>query len=79
MKLATVGENARRAAEDSTAVGYLEPSGPATRFSRPILESAGIAHIAGDSGSEAMARLLGAVEDAGESPREGVADALDGP
>ena len=41
--LATVGENARRASEDSTAVGYLEAPGRAARFATPILETAGIA------------------------------------
>jgi len=79
--LAAVGANARRASEDSTAVGYLEQPGPATRFSGPILESAGIAQITAGSGAAAMARLLGAVREAGDaaSMREGVADALGGP
>jgi hypothetical protein len=78
--LARVGANARRAAGDSTTVGYLEPPGRSTRFSRPILEAAGIAWIQSGSGSVAMARLLRAVREAGEttSLREAVADGLDG-
>lgn len=78
LNLAVVGANARRAAEDSTTVGYLEPPGPAARFSRPILESAGIALVSDGSGSAAMARLLRALREAGDaaSLREGVADAL---
>jgi hypothetical protein len=80
LRLATVGANARGAAEDSTAVGYLEPPGRAVRFSRPILESAGIAAIVDRSGAAAMARLLRALRGAGGSGslREEVADALDG-
>jgi hypothetical protein len=79
--LAIVGANARRAAEDSTAVGYLEPPGTAVRFSRPILESAGIAWLQDGSGARGMSRLLDAIREAGgsDSLREAVADALDGP
>ncbi len=78
LSLAVLGANARRATEDSTAVGYLEPSDPAaTRFSRPILESAGIAWIDSDSGAAAMHRLLGSIEDADTtSLRESVRRAL---
>jgi hypothetical protein len=81
LDLARVGANARRAAEDSTTIGFLEPPGPATRFSRPIMEEAGIAWIQSGSGSAAMARLLGAVREAGDatSLREAVVDGLDGP
>jgi hypothetical protein len=61
--LATVGANARRATEDSAAVGYLEP--PATpSFSRPIVEAASIAVIRTNSGEAAMAQLLRAIADA---------------
>jgi hypothetical protein len=81
LSLAVVGANARRATEDSTAVGYLEPPGPAVRFSRPVLESAGIAPVVAESGRAAMSRLLGALGEAGDgaSLREEVADALGGP
>ncbi len=75
--LAAVGANARRAAEDSTTVGYIGESDPAaTRFSSPILESAGIAQVAGVSGRAAMARLFSAIEAAGDaaSLREAVYD-----
>lgn len=41
--LATVGANARRASEDSSAVAFLQLGDPAVnRFSEPILEMAGI-------------------------------------
>lgn len=77
--LATVGANARRASEDSTIVGYLEPPGQAARFSRPILEAAGIAWVEEESGRVAMARLLDAVAAADTgSLRASVRDALDG-
>ncbi|HET6997890.1 MAG TPA: hypothetical protein VFI03_04810 [Solirubrobacterales bacterium] len=79
LDLAAVGANARRATEDSITVGYLEPPGPATRFSRPILDEAGIAWIDSDSGAAAMSRLLAAIEDADldalrESVREGLGE-----
>jgi hypothetical protein len=72
LSLATVGANARRATEDSTSVAYLEPPDrAANRFSDPILESAGIAWIASNSGKTAMAHLLHAIaeSDAGFLPR----------
>jgi hypothetical protein len=68
LSLAAIGANARRATEDSVAVGFLEaPDPPASRFSRPILESAGIAWVTESSGGAAMARLLGAIRAAGGS------------
>jgi hypothetical protein len=77
LNLAAVGANARRATEDSTTVGYLEPPGPASRFSRPILEEAGIASIQSSSGKAAMARLLAAIREADSSSlRDSVHDAL---
>jgi hypothetical protein len=79
LSLAAVGANARRATEDSTAVAYLElPDPAANRFSDPILESAGIARIATNSGKTAMAQLLHAIaeSDAG-SLRESVRQSLD--
>ena len=76
--LAAVGANARRVAEDSTAVGYIGDADPtARRFSQPILESAGIASIYRSSGTTAMARLLHAIRDAGSgSLRVSVREAL---
>jgi hypothetical protein len=76
--LATVGENARRASEDSTAVGYLEAPGRAVRFGLPILEAAGIAVVVDPSGAAGMKQLLRAVENADSSSmRESVRNALD--
>jgi branched-chain amino acid transport system substrate-binding protein len=77
--LVAVGANARRASEDSTTVGYIgEPDPAAARFSRPILESAGIAQLTGMSGAAAMSELLDAIRAAGGSGglRESVDDAL---
>ncbi len=77
--LAAVGADARRASEDSTAVGYIGEFDPAaTRFSRPILGAAGIAQVAGPSGRAAMVRLLKAIREAGGSGevREAVRDAV---
>ncbi|HKB51519.1 MAG TPA: hypothetical protein VKC63_08820 [Solirubrobacterales bacterium] len=68
LDLATIGANARRATEDATTVGYIgEPTRAATRFSEPILESAGIAQLAETSGAAAMTKLLRAVAEAGDS------------
>ena len=56
--LATVGANARRATEDSTAIAYLQTDDPPiARFTQPILEAAGIG-ILTDTRQEAMRRLL---------------------
>ena len=77
LDLATVGANARRATEDSTAVGYVESRGPAARFSRPILDSAGIAFVNTSSGKAGMARLLDAIREADSSSlRDSVHNAL---
>jgi hypothetical protein len=66
LDLAAVGANARRATEDSAAVGYLEP--PVTpSFSRPIVEAANIAAIRSSSGEAAMAQLLRAIGEADDS------------
>jgi hypothetical protein len=67
LDLATVGANARRATEDSTAVAYLEAPGPGNEFSDPILESAEIPSIHDSSGTKAMAQLLRAIDNAGTS------------
>ncbi len=68
LELATIGANARRATEDATAVGYIgEPTEAASRFSEPILETAGIAQLPDSSGTAAMKKLLRAVDEAGDS------------
>jgi hypothetical protein len=81
LELATIGANARRATEDSTAVGYIgEPTKAASRFSEPILEEAGIAQLPASSGAAAMAKLLQAVKQAsGDSGslRQSVSDKLE--
>jgi hypothetical protein len=76
--LARVGDNARRATEDSTAVAYIgEPVQAARRQSRPIVEAAGIAAIGGLGGREAMAKVLAAIRDDDQGdPRDAVLDAL---
>jgi hypothetical protein len=79
LDLATIGANARRATEDATTVGYIgEPTRAASRFSEPILETAGIAQLSQSSGAVAMKQLLRAVDEAGNSGslRESVNDAL---
>lgn len=77
LDLAAVGANARRATEDSASIAYLEAPGGAPRFSRPILDEAGIAFIPSSSGATAMARVLQAVEDADSSAlRDAVHGAL---
>jgi hypothetical protein len=77
--LATVGANARRAAEDSTAVAYLEASDPAAnRFARTILESADLGWSEASSGAVAIRRVLRAISAAGSgSLREAVREALE--
>jgi len=72
--LATVGADARRATEDSTSVAYLEAPGPAAKFSRPVVESAGIAWIETRSASTAMDRIISALERESSSPRKTVLD-----
>ncbi len=80
LNLATIGSSARRATEDSTTIGYIgEPTRAATRFSAPILESAGIAQLSKSSGAVAMRKLLRAVDEAGGSGsvRQSVNDTLE--
>jgi hypothetical protein len=79
LDLATVGANARRAIEDSSAVGYIEAPGPAVRHSVPILEEAKIAVVESGSGAASMNRLLDAIRAAGTSSglREAVGDELE--
>jgi len=78
LSLATLGANARRATEDSTAVAYLEAPNPrAARFTHPILETAEIPWISASSGTAAMQRLLKLIEDADSgSLRESLNQAL---
>jgi hypothetical protein len=62
--LATVGANARRATRDSTTVAYLQPDDPSiTRFTRPILEAAGIGLISAPSHDDAVRRLTNALSE----------------
>jgi len=80
LKLATIGANARRASQDSSAVAYIgEPTRAASRFSEPILESAGIAQLTEISGASAMEKLLNAIDEADSSGslRESVNDELE--
>jgi hypothetical protein len=67
LQLATVGANARRATEDSTAVAFLEAPGRAGPFAHPILETAEIPWIVTSSGKAAIAQLLQAIDRAGSS------------
>jgi hypothetical protein len=79
LDLAAIGANARRATEDSSSIGYIgEPTRAASRFSEPILETAGIAQLSQTSGTAAMRKLLQAVDEAGSSGslRESVNGAL---
>lgn len=79
LDLATIGANARRATEDSSSIAYIgEPTRAASRFSEPILETAGIAQLPQISGTAAMRQLLQAVSEAGDSAslRESVNAAL---
>jgi hypothetical protein len=76
--LATNGSNSRRATEDTSAVATLEPPGPGTKFSRAILESAGIPLVTSSSGKSGMKRIVEAVESAGSSNvRESVQKSLE--
>jgi branched-chain amino acid transport system substrate-binding protein len=80
LDLALIGANARRATEDSSTIGYIgEPTRAASRFSEPILESAGIPQLSEGSGAAAMRKLLNAVAEAGSSGslRESMYDALE--
>lgn len=80
LDLVQIGANARRATEDSSSIGYIgEPTRAASRFSEPILETAGIAQLPQISGTTAMKQLLQAVDEAGNSGslRQSVHDALE--
>jgi hypothetical protein len=59
LNLTQIGANARQATEDSSAIAYIgEPTKAASRFSKPILEAAGITQLSGMSGARAMRKLL---------------------
>ncbi|MFT3865383.1 MAG: hypothetical protein QM729_14010 [Solirubrobacterales bacterium] len=76
--LATNGSNSRRATQDTSAVATLEPRNPGTKFSRAILESAGIPLVTASSARTGMKRILDAVESAGTSNvRESVQESLE--
>jgi len=76
--LATDGSNSRRATADSSAVATLEPPGPGTKFTRPILESAEVPLVTSASASKGMKRILTAIEGAGDSGVRGaVGEALE--
>lgn len=80
LDLAQIGANARSATEDSSSIVYIgEPTRAASRFSEPILETAGIAQLPQISGTAAMRQLLQAVSEAGDSGslRESVNAALE--
>ncbi|MEZ5077811.1 MAG: hypothetical protein R2725_10235 [Solirubrobacterales bacterium] len=81
LDLATVGANARRASEDSTAVAYLLPRDPeVARFATPILAAAEIPWITARSGETAMSRTLRAIESAANtssSLRSAVSESLE--
>lgn len=77
--LAAVGANARRATEDSTTVAYIADRDPtAAKFSRTILESAGIAQLPPSPSSAATTNeILTAIDEAGSSNiRESVNESL---
>jgi hypothetical protein len=78
LSLATLGANARRATEDSTAVAFLEAPDPrAARFTHPILEIAEIPWLTSSSGKSAMANLLKLIEASGSgSLRSSLQDKL---
>jgi hypothetical protein len=80
VELATVGANARRATEDSRTVAYIGEPGTTARFSRPILEAAGIGWITANSRAEATQQLLSALlESDSSSLRADVREALGQP
>jgi hypothetical protein len=72
LDLATVGANARRATEDSTAVAFIEsPDRQAARFTHPILDSADLGWTTSSSGAPAMHHVLRAITEADSSSLRG--------
>jgi hypothetical protein len=80
LDLVAIGSGTRGAVQDSSSVALIEARGRANSFSRPILDEAEVALVAGGSGSRAMAMVLAALEARGgeETPREAVWGALAG-
>jgi hypothetical protein len=77
-KLAALGSNSRRATEDTSSVATLEPLGPGTKFSRPILETAGVPLLTTSSAQQGMKQILEAIESASSSTvRDSVREALE--
>ncbi len=79
LDLAQIGANARRAIQDSSAVGYIgEATRAATRFSETILVEAEVAQLSGPNGAAAMDQLLEAIDGApsGTNPRQPVYESL---
>lgn len=62
LDLATVGANARRATQDSTAVAYLLEPGRGARFVTPILEAADLPWTETRAGDAAMRQVIHALE-----------------
>lgn len=79
VELATLGANARRATEDSASIAFVGTTNPAAaKFSRPILESAGVGWLGARSGARAMRTVLAAVEASGSgSLRDQVRERLE--
>ncbi len=78
LDLATIGANARRATEDSSSMAYVEPPGSANRFSRTIVEEAGIAWTTAGSGAVAIDRILRAISESDTATlRDSVREALE--
>jgi hypothetical protein len=76
--LAVDGANSRQATQDTSTVATLEPPGPGTKFTRAILESAGIPLVTSADAERGIARILEAVESAGDSNvRESVQGTLE--
>ena len=76
--LATDGSNSRRASEDTSAVATLESPGPGAKFTRSILESAGIPMVTSSDGRTGMKRVISAIEGAGSSSiRDSVRESLE--
>jgi hypothetical protein len=76
--LSTNGANSRRATEDTSAVATLEAPGAGNKFTRSILETAGIPLVTSADGRHGMKLILSAVEGAGSSNvRDGVREALE--
>jgi hypothetical protein len=79
LDLAAIGADARRASEDSAAIAYVEgPDQSVARFSRPIVESAGIGWFQANSGAAATRRVIAAIGEADSgSMRDEVRETLE--